>query len=273
MPHDSFMFHSVSPTRLSSLQVKMPGSDSLTSSTTCSKGVDAVPIKGAISPGRHTAVPGFSRFEYMDAGPVGSIALRPCSKGTTSSSVSASSSRSPSRLLKTQMPFSPRGAGTFSAFVYAIDPYETPELIRDIHLKRESARIRAGPFKAGGNARSEKSPTKGASGLRAQLFMELRAEWPSFLRVTEDDSGYLLAVFSTGGGMHDRRHELHAYMNRFASSRPLVLASKLARDASRWGVLAGDEDPVIVYSLRPPWVASNPVGVFQAAKLNQQREQ
>lgn len=183
-----------------------------------------------------------------------------------------STGASSSSLLKTSTPFSPRGAGSFAEFNYLPDPYEMGEVLSQVVQSREAAEIRAGAFKAGGNAGKAKLAShRRSADIRTHLFMELKADCPSFLRVTEDPLGHVLAVFSASQVPDARRSDLHSYMNRFASKRPMVAECGLARDLSRWGSVAGGTDPIIVYSFRPPWVANNPLGIYSATGANSPR--
>ena len=112
--------------------------------------------------------------------------------------------------------------------------------------------------------------------LRTQLVRTLRADWPSFRKVSIDERGCLLAVFAAEKLSTERRSDLHAYMNRLLNTHPAAAEFGLNRDPSRWGVLTapasivsssavsaaeGGASPVapspLVYGLRPPWVPND----------------
>jgi len=265
------------------------------------RGGAVIPVGGAVLPKKFKSIDrGFSRFEFMSE----RLPAESPRSGESSSPRAARLSPRAARVVEEQpvtahhapshcvsgsgtisaldfksqaMPSAPRGAGTFASFEYSTDPYETSQLISSEYVSSEASRIRSGPFRAGGDAQRGTIYTGGSttprrSGeLRAKLTQEFSAELPSFLRITEDASGHMLVVFSIAGATAEKRKGIHSYMGRFAAERQVVADFKLARDMSRWGVVAGDAGDIVVYSLRPPWVGNDPHGVWRAAHMQSPR--
>ena len=139
-------------------------------------------------------------------------------------------------------------------------------------LRQDRVKTIGGAFSAGGNARDGKRALKiRAPELKTQLLKTLRADWPSFMKISLDERGVLLASFAADRLSHERRADLHNYMNRLLNTHPVAAEFGLNRDPARWGVvLAGaqhgpDNLAPLVYALRPPWVPNDGC-VMSAAK-------
>jgi hypothetical protein len=241
-----------------------------------------IAIAGAVVPGRYSSMSGaFSRFTYeaddyeaVERQRQGKSAVR-MSRSVASESDAAPS---PRPLFKhCALPPAPKAAGAFQRFRYSIDPFEIKEDHKREELRQGAGKMLAGAFVAGGNARNEKRSLKRRSPeLRAQITHALRADWPSFLRVSADERGTLLAAFAAERLSAERRRDLHDYMNRLMLTHPLAAEFALNRDPTCWGVARTGEQgstagvAVVLYALRPPWV---PPDLLTAHKLLQKPAQ
>lgn len=167
------------------------------------------------------------------------------------------------------VPPAPKQAGAFQRFRYSLDPYEAQEDTKR-QERQERQKTLAGAFSAGGNARDGKRLLKQRMPeLRNQLLRTLRADWPSFRRVSIDERGCLLAVFAAEKLSAERRSDLHAYMNRLLNTHAAAAEFGLNRDPSRWGAVpapsssgspdggASSAPSPLVYAFRPPWVPND----------------
>lgn len=97
--------------------------------------------------------------------------------------------------------------------------------------------------------------------LKAQLMSTLRSDWSSFLSVTTDERGVVLALFAADRLNAERRADLHDYMNRLLSTHPATAEFGLNREAARWGAtisaIEAGGPAQLVFALRPPWVPND----------------
>ena len=245
----------------------------------------SVPIRGAVVPSSKSsprAGRGFSTFAYSIDGKVDSYeAAERERNGRARASHSGSTVSSPRDVLQSRpvfaaraVPHAPKQAGAFQRFRYSVNPFEDKEDITREESHRVKARALGGPFKSGGNARNEKQALqRRGPELRSRLSVTLRGDWPSFLKIIEDERGVMHALFDAHRLDTERRADLRMYMKRLINTDNAAIEFGVQRDPTHWGSVEslppampsehaeveGDDGvkSVVVYAFRPPWVAND----------------
>ena len=148
---------------------------------------------GTIIPHKYSAMKGrgFSSFLYDSSPPTASKQAK--NQHNARAEFAAASSRPPrpqSAPWLSSLPMQPKQAGAFQRFRYTINPYEALQESNWQYAKKEHAKIRAGAFKPGGKGADarRRSLKLRAGELMADLLATLRADWPSFIKVSTVES-------------------------------------------------------------------------------------